>query len=320
MRPWWRERHVRVAITSDSSGNFWGGSVDVPGPPGSGTEPLRLLCGGSWPPRELLPLHINVKEAKAVNWVVDCAGPALSGALVSFLNDNGSTVAVLGQDHKGSSSLEMNAEAIDFYRLQQKHNFTVSTFDWIPSKQNVVADGISRPPPAYEYAITSRLWEMVEDRFGPFDLDLMSSEGLTHFSVASNELMPFISRFASPLSRGFDVFRQRLQGSHLRFYAHPPPVLVDALIGFLAQELSACVVVLQADPAASWWPTAMSFPCILLARAGDASAFFRLDRHAPDGCAPAPPPSSDLLAVALDFTPRRRPPPRRARAPRQQQR
>lgn len=65
VRPWWRERHVRVAITSDSSGNFWGGSVDVPGPPGSGTEPLRLLCGGSWPPRELLPLHINVKEAKA---------------------------------------------------------------------------------------------------------------------------------------------------------------------------------------------------------------------------------------------------------------
>jgi hypothetical protein len=141
----------------------------------------------------------------------------------------------------------------------------------------------------------------VDDHFGPLQLDLMSSEHLTHFAAGGSRL-PYISRFVTPGAAGADVFRQHLRGGGICCYAHPPVPLVAALLAFLREEEALCTMVVPAEPAQDWWRELLPFESLLLARRGDAGATVILSGAAAGGFVEGPPLAADLVAFRVNFT------------------
>ena len=169
---WWRE-HVatverkitrerpRIEITSDSSDFAWGGTCS------------GVSTGGPWNAMEKL-MHINVKELKAVFLTLKTFCGDKTDVHIRLKIDNMTSVSYINK--QGGKKPFLNSIARDIWQWAIDRNIWLSATH-IPGVLNESADKASRLSYELEteWQLNTEVFQDIEHKFGPFDLDLFAS-------------------------------------------------------------------------------------------------------------------------------------------------
>ena len=164
--------------------------------------------------------------------------------------------------------------------------------EYIPSKDNVLPDRLSRVRTGEDYKLHPRLFQQLQQAFGTRSLD--------RFASASNALCPQYNTAHWDIgTSGVNAFAMS-DWEHHTNWCNPPWSLLPRLVAFLARRPRVEAVVLAPDwPGAVWYPrlSRLATDSILLER--EAEMFIPGN---PDLPAHLPPPKWNLRAFHL--TPR----------------
>lgn len=145
-----------------------------------------------------------------------------SNAKIIFFLDNQAAVAIL---RKGSMKRELQEVAlgVESIRIETSSEFE---FRWLPREENEEADELSRERDWGDWGIKQELFEIAQNRWGHFTVDLFADEH-------SAKCKRFVSRFLSPGAAAVDAFSQ----SHLWYkkefiWCVPPPALIGRVLFF----------------------------------------------------------------------------------------
>ena len=226
----WRPPTDRVLHT-DASRLAWGGVLD-------GTVPAQGFWRGRARSR-----HINYLELMAVLLSVQRFYGELQGASVLLWVDNMTVVHIL--TNRTSRSPELMELLRRVWRLLDSAGIDI-TVRWIASKENTLADALSRGSPFDDLQINDEAWHALEERWGPHTID-------RYATAATARVARFNSLLPEPASEGAMALAQEWRHEDNNFVF--PPVSELPRIAQLLHErpsLSATLVVPH-WPAQAWW-------------------------------------------------------------------
>ena len=125
----------------------------------------------------------------------------------------------------------MHLVICQLFWLQVEADFTLK-LRWVPSKDNIVADALTRPETSEHVRLGQEVFDRLWQERGGFDMDLMattaSSQQPPNFGEGRGETLPFFSRYHIAGSSGIDVLAQdverMLSSTDPRFgHCFPPP-------------------------------------------------------------------------------------------------
>jgi ribonuclease HI len=243
---WWKQKlGTRVAVTirpfaptmevtTDASGTGWGATVR--------SEETEGVLAETWE-KEKEKASSNLRELRAVK-------EALLGLLRKGLSqhtdilvrsDNLTTVANINRRSCAASLLpEMTA----LFELLEQHVLRLRV-SYIPGKENVAADALSRQTDASDYA-------MDEDTFLSLTEELGLSVGIDLFASASNsKSRRFYSWRPERGALGTDALVHSWRDEE-DMYAFPPIVLIPKILKKLREEGGRMMIITPAWTSAAW--------------------------------------------------------------------
>jgi len=120
---------------------------------------------------------------------------------------------------------------------------------YIASIDNTIADRESRSTNINsEWSLSEQAFNLVEKKFGPFDIDLFASAINTKCDL-------YVSWLPDPASWAIDAFT--LSWNSFYFYAFPPFILVIRALRKIVNEKATGVLVVP------WWPSQPWFPLFI---------------------------------------------------------
>ncbi|KAI8487678.1 hypothetical protein Bbelb_346710 [Branchiostoma belcheri] len=255
--PWRQERHLTIKLASDASNARWGGVID----PGMDSQ---LVLGDAWSQRERA-LHINIKEALAVRYVMEAAGDRCRNARVQLQVDN--QAVMHAWKAQGRKSKQMFDVLKEIFSLTLRMNCALS-MSYVRSADNP-ADMPSRSFSEVDMALTEDAWETLELKLGPHGIDCMA--------MPSNaRLHNFIAPFPTRQARAVDFFAQTFGKELAKYgkgYVFPPVALVGQVFNHIKQCQYPCTLVAPCtSPVRYWWPIlkATASKRVLVGRRGQA--------------------------------------------------
>ncbi|GIL50946.1 hypothetical protein Vafri_7022 [Volvox africanus] len=242
---WWADTPVQhclaaihvgpaaVEFSVDASRHSWGAVLN------------GHTARGFWSEEEL-GQHINWKELRAVRYALDSFLPWVSQRVVLIHEDNTTTQAILGR--YSSRSATLHAELKLLWELLQLHSITLQV-EQVASADNIV-DAASRLIDRDDYSLDPGVFAMLEERYGPHDVDLFASHLNAHLPC-------FFSRFYCPGSSGVDALLQPWQG--LNAFGCPPtdPQVLLAVVQKVREEQASVTLDVPYWPAQPWWQQLM---------------------------------------------------------------
>ncbi|CAG2235217.1 unnamed protein product [Mytilus edulis] len=252
---WRPEFHNKIDMVTDSSGYRYGALVNL--------GDNHLTMGDYWLADDTRPIH--EKEAEAILKALQSLGKSLLDSRVDVLTDS---MAVIGAwNSQGSKCPALNCIMKDIFQLVAGQNVDLH-LSFVPSELNK-ADGPSRILNTADTMLSNASWVLVDSRFGPHTVDLMSLDSNVMQSVDSRPLRHF-TPWLTPETSGVNVFSQDLKAES-NMYVYPPYVLIFPLLCFLKEQSVSCTVVVpELYPVPMWWPmlTSCSSTSILLGARG----------------------------------------------------
>ncbi|CAG2192597.1 unnamed protein product [Mytilus edulis] len=252
---WRPEFHNKIDMVTDSSGYRYGALVNL--------GDKHLTMGDYWLADDTRPIH--EKEAEAILKALQSLGKSLLDSRVDVLTDS---MAVIGAwNSQGSKCPALNCIMKDIFQLVAGQNVDLH-LSFVPSELNK-ADGPSRILNTADTMLSNASWVLVDSRFGPHTVDLMSLDSNVMQSVDSRPLRHF-TPWLTPETSGVNVFSQDLKAES-NMYVYPPYVLIFPLLCFLKEQSVSCTVVVpELYPVPMWWPmlTSCSSTSILLGARG----------------------------------------------------
>lgn len=225
----WRPATDRTLHT-DASRLAWGGVLD-------GTVPAR----GMWTGRDR-SRHINYLELLAVYLSLQRFHGELQGASVLLYEDNMTVVHVLS--NRTTRSPELMHLLRKVWRLIDGAGMTLSV-RYIASKDNVLADALSRGSPLDDLVLLDAAWRDLERRFGPHTVDRYA-EAATAKLARFNALLPHAA------SEGAAALAQEWRGENN--YVFPPPTELPRIAQLLHEQPSVSATVVAPHwPAQAWF-------------------------------------------------------------------
>ena len=183
----------------------------------------------------------NFREMMAILVAIQTFRDVLRGKSVQILTDNFSALTYINSGGGPSAQLTKLAKAIYFTAVKSKISISAS---FLAGKQNDHADHLSRLSPAYEWSLDPLAFQMLEEAWGPHQID--------RFASAVNTKLPvFNSRFGEPGSAGIDALAQDWRGWNN--YINPPFRMLDAVIEKVYQCQAEATVI------APFWSNQMWF-------------------------------------------------------------
>ena len=228
---------LQADIASDASGRAFAGVVDFP------DGPIKITAGQFQ--ESLLDEDIQVKEAEAlratISMLVTEIPEKLKGKTLVCKVDNQVLKAVW--ERKGTSkNLMLNNIGKQIYWMQFLGQFYIS-LNYVRSEENV-SDEYTRQSPGLEASLNQHLFNLLWDKWGPFDWDLMASAATAKKDPQGKRLL-FFSRFFEEASSGIDLFAQNLTWIN-GAYCFPPIPMIGMVLKFLEQQKKDCVMILPA--------------------------------------------------------------------------
>ena len=225
----WRSPTDRTLHT-DASRLAWGGVLD-------GTVPAQ----GMWTGRDR-GRHINYLELMAVYLSLQRFAGELQGASVLLWEDNQTIVQVL--TNRTTRSHELMHLLRKVWRVIDGAGIQLSV-RWIASKDNALADALSRGSPFDDLTITDDAWAELDARWGPHDVDRYATAA-TARTASYNSLLPEAG------SAGAAALAQEWAGVNNYVFA---PVTELPRVAQLLHErpLIRATLVVPYWPAQAWW-------------------------------------------------------------------
>ena len=175
---------------------------------------------------------IQVKEAEAlratISMLVTDMPEELKGKTLICKVDNQVLKAVW--ERKGTcKNLMLNNLEKQIYWLQFLGQFYIS-LSYVRSEENV-SDKYTRQSPGLEATLNQHLFNIIWDKWGPFNWDLMASAP----TAKKEKRLHFFSRYFEETSSGIDLFAQNLSWIE-NAYCFPPIPMVGMVLKFLEEQ------------------------------------------------------------------------------------
>ena len=226
-------------ITTDASLKGWGAVFD-----GSST-------GGSFDVLERT-LHINVLEAKAVLFGLQCFCNTLTNVSILIRTDNTSVMHAINK-MGSSSSKELHTQIFEIWTWAMARNIWLLATH-IPGIENEEADAESRRD---EFSLE---WKLNEQAFGQAISSLVFKPGVDLFASRLNKQLPvFFSFRHDPEATGVNAFS--ITWTHLPFYAFPPFAIISKVIQKIYLDKATGILVVPDWPNQFWFAT---FKCMVV--------------------------------------------------------
>ena len=236
---WRPEFHRMINMYTDSSGFRYGASL------GLGKE--DMVIGDYWEKDDSRPIH--EKEADAVLKSLQSLASVVQDSRVDVLTDN---MAVIGAwESQGGRCGPLNRIMKDIFGFVVRFNVDLH-MTFVPSKLNI-ADAPSRVKSAGDTMLSQESWSLVELRYGPHTVDLMSLDSNVMKTKDGRPLRHF-TPWPTPLSSGVNVFGQNVR-EEVNPYVFPPFGLILPILCLLEEQKVSCTVVVpKIQPLPLWWP------------------------------------------------------------------
>ena len=197
-----------------------------------------------WAPSELeSDPHINLLETIAAKEsVLNLAHP---GDLVRLHIDNRVACSYISKQG-GTKSFSLCQEACSLWEESLRRNITLLTPHWIGTKENAMADFLSRNKVEHwEFGLRKDLFDWVVLEFGIFPtLDTFASRN-------TSQLPRYMSLFQDSLAVAQDALINRWDRVS---YAFPPSPLMLKVLQKIQQEQISVILICPKWPSALWWP------------------------------------------------------------------
>jgi ribonuclease HI len=243
---WWKERLGKevsvtlrpfvptMVLTTDASGSGWGATVS--------TEKIEEEMGETWE-TEREKTSSNLRELRAVKEALirltqDNIAPHTD---ILVRSDNLTTVANI---NRRSCAVSLLPEMLRLFDILDQHALRLRV-SYIPGKENVAADALSRQTDASDYAMDEEVFLSVLEEMG-------ISVGIDLFATAGNrKSRRFYSWRPARGSLGTDALAQSWKGEE-DMYAFPPTVLIPKILKKLREEGGRMLIITPAWAAAAW--------------------------------------------------------------------
>ena len=181
------------------------------------------------------------RELWAIYFMIWTFIDRLKGSSILIQCDNQCLYWIL---KKGSSSaLSIHTLLIRLFWFCHGHDLILDLI-WIPRELNQWADDLSKQVDVSDWTVTSELWHMILETFGPFSCD--------RFSSAENACLPtFCSLVHSPEVSYVNAFARDWTGG--KSWCHPPVNLIGEVIEKIRSERVKATVLVPAWTSAWWW-------------------------------------------------------------------
>ena len=236
---WRSESHKQVRMSTDASGYKYGAVVY--------SNEEKIVMGDFWDQSDERSIHL--KEAEAILRVLESLKGLILDSRVDLLTDNMAVLSVW--ERQGGRDRSLNEITKRIFELVTTHNCDLH-MQYVPSESNE-ADAPSRTLNYSDACLSENAWQLVEEKFGPHTVDLMSLDSNVMKSKDGTGLRHF-TPFPTPSSSGVNVFAHNLSGENA--YVYPPFALIHPVLLWLKEQkvgLCTCVVPLM-RPLPVWWP------------------------------------------------------------------
>ena len=280
----WRAPSAVRVVYSDASNTGFGGYA---------VEHGNHIAHGQWSPEES-QRSSSWRELRAVTLTLKAFAKQLANHRVRWFTDNQNVAHII---KVGSKKVELQAEALDIFKLSVQHNIIMEP-EWIPREQNEVADYLSRIMDYDDWGLSVAAFQLIEDKWGPHTVD--------RFANSTNaKLLRFNSRFLDIGSEAVDAFTVHW-GSENNYFC-PPVYLIPRLLFHAMYCKCVGTLIVPEWPSAAFWPlisdshgSLVDFVKDYLLLPLSPGLFVKGKRGAclfKDGI-----PTSNVLAVRVDFT------------------
>ena len=157
---WRDERHLQLPLFTDLSLFKWGAVVMING--------KEVEMSDFWPSDDSRPIHL--KEASALCNTLLAVQESLRDHMVDAYVDNMALVSAW--ENQGRKDACLNRVVKNLYQVTYVNNIDLK-LHYIPSKCNP-ADFPSRKLTRLDCMLAPVVWNLVEKRFGPHSVDLLS--------------------------------------------------------------------------------------------------------------------------------------------------
>ena len=120
------------------------------------------------------------------------------------------------------------------------------SLNYVRSQENV-SDKCTRQSPGLEATLNQHLFNLLWNKWGSFDWDLMASAATSKKDPQGKRLL-FFSRYFKEASSGIDLFAQNLAWVK-NAYCFPPIPIVGMVLKYLEKQKKNCVMILPATNA-----------------------------------------------------------------------
>jgi hypothetical protein len=226
---WRSEKHLQITLASDASKFKWGTLVQV--------EDRHVTCSDYWSNEDDRPIHI--KEAQALFNTLCAVQDVVKDHRVDAYVDN--LACVFAWENMSGKDPVLIKILKDLWNFTVVNNIELH-LSYVRSEENP-ADVHSRKLSALDCMLTREKFDIIEKRFGPHSVDLMSLDSNCMVSRESGKPLRHFTPYPTPMSAGINVFSQDIT-LEKNPYVFPRFRLILPLIVYLRDlGVGACTMV-----------------------------------------------------------------------------
>lgn len=239
---WW-QKNVKTAVNPIKTLIFQATICTDASKSGWGATDGTYEVSGFWTP-EQEELPINYLELLAIKYGLEKLASDVKNSQILIRSDNTTAISYINK-MGGSRFLQYYYLAHEIWTwAQERHNFIIASY--IPSKENKVADYLSRlPNPDTEWSLSESAFRKIVECFGMPDIDLFAS-------IWNAKCNLYVTRY--PVKQAPLVDALTLNWSHWFFYAFPPFSLILKTLVKIKQDNAEGIVVVPNWPNQTWFP------------------------------------------------------------------
>lgn len=181
------------------------------------------------------------REIEAARRVLHNYMQTLKHKHVKIFTDNKNVDIIL---NTGSRNSDLHGIALEINDNCKNENIILSS-QWIPRALNKRADYLSRCYDCDDWAVSSKIFSLIDNMWGPHDIDRFASH-------LNNQCERFNARWWVPGVEAIDCFTQKWQGCIN--WLVPPPRCIARCIQKIEAESASCTLVVPEWKSAPFWP------------------------------------------------------------------
>jgi hypothetical protein len=186
--------------------------------------------------------HSNYREMMAILMGIATFGQFLRGLKVQVLTDNIACVAYI--NHLGGSSAQLSEIAQAVWQECHTHQIELVA-KHLSGSLNTRADSLSRLTGKYEWHLHTKMFQYINNLFGPFTID--------RFATMCNTQLPVYNSWTwDPFTSGVDALAQQDWSQHNN-YVNPPFRLLPKVLEVIKSQKATATIIAPYWPGQPWF-------------------------------------------------------------------